>query len=127
MVHVAGSKGKGSTALFTEAILRAAGERVGTFTSPHLERWSERFRIDGAECATHIGQCFHHLRGVLPATGDGALREPGQPANLILLAADKEQPPGLQDLASAGDQWHDAAYELQVYHTKRAEEEAKAE
>jgi dihydrofolate synthase/folylpolyglutamate synthase len=49
VVHVAGSKGKGSTALFTEALLGAAGERVGTFTSPHLERWTERFRIDGRE------------------------------------------------------------------------------
>jgi dihydrofolate synthase/folylpolyglutamate synthase len=49
VVHVAGSKGKGSTALMAEAILRALGERVGTFTSPHLERWTERFRIDGRE------------------------------------------------------------------------------
>ena len=49
IVHVAGSKGKGSTALLTEAVLRAAGERVGTFTSPHLSQWTERFRIDGRE------------------------------------------------------------------------------
>jgi dihydrofolate synthase/folylpolyglutamate synthase len=49
VIHIAGSKGKGSTALFAEALLRAAGERVGTFTSPHLERWTERFRIDGEE------------------------------------------------------------------------------
>jgi dihydrofolate synthase/folylpolyglutamate synthase len=49
VVHVAGSKGKGSTALLAESVLRAAGERVGTFTSPHLERWTERFRIDGGE------------------------------------------------------------------------------
>lgn len=49
VVHVAGSKGKGSTCLLAESLLRAAGERVGTFTSPHLERWTERFRIDGAE------------------------------------------------------------------------------
>lgn len=49
VLHVAGSKGKGSTCLMAEAILRAGGERVGTFTSPHLERWTERFRIDGAE------------------------------------------------------------------------------
>lgn len=48
-IHIAGSKGKGSTALFAEAILHAAGERVGTFTSPHLERWTERFRICGEE------------------------------------------------------------------------------
>jgi dihydrofolate synthase/folylpolyglutamate synthase len=49
IVHVAGSKGKGSTCLLAEAVLLAAGERVGTFTSPHLERWTERFRIDGRE------------------------------------------------------------------------------
>ncbi len=48
VLHLAGSKGKGSTALFAEAVLRAAGVRVGTYTSPHLERWHERFRIDGA-------------------------------------------------------------------------------
>ncbi|MFP8873704.1 MAG: folylpolyglutamate synthase/dihydrofolate synthase family protein [Myxococcota bacterium] len=49
IVHVAGSKGKGSTCLFAEAILRTGGELVGTFTSPHLERWTERFRLDGRE------------------------------------------------------------------------------
>jgi dihydrofolate synthase/folylpolyglutamate synthase len=51
VIHVAGSKGKGSTALFLEAICRAAGERVGTFTSTHLERWTERFRLGGREVA----------------------------------------------------------------------------
>jgi len=49
VVHVAGSKGKGSTCLLIEAILGALGERVGTFTSPHLESWIERFRIAGRE------------------------------------------------------------------------------
>jgi dihydrofolate synthase/folylpolyglutamate synthase len=49
VIHIAGSKGKGSTALWLEGLLRAAGENVGTFTSPHLERWTERFRIDGME------------------------------------------------------------------------------
>lgn len=51
VIHIAGSKGKGSTALFAESLLRAAGQRVGTFTSPHLQRWTERFRIDGEEAA----------------------------------------------------------------------------
>ena len=49
VVHVAGSKGKGSLCLLTESILGALGEKVGTFTSPHLERWTERFRIGGRE------------------------------------------------------------------------------
>ncbi len=50
-VHVAGSKGKGTVTLATECLLRAAGLRVGTYTSPHLSSWCERFRIDGAPVA----------------------------------------------------------------------------
>ena len=47
-IHITGSKGKGSTALYTEALLLAAGLRTGTFTSPHLEDWNERIRIAGS-------------------------------------------------------------------------------
>ncbi len=47
-IHIAGSKGKGSVALATEALLLKAGTSVGTFTSPHLESWCERFRVNGA-------------------------------------------------------------------------------
>jgi dihydrofolate synthase/folylpolyglutamate synthase len=49
VLHVAGSKGKGSTAMLAEALLREAGLSTGVFTSPHLLRWTERFRVDGAE------------------------------------------------------------------------------
>jgi dihydrofolate synthase / folylpolyglutamate synthase len=48
-VHVAGTNGKGSTAAMCEAVLRAAGLRTGLYTSPHLSRFSERFRLDGRE------------------------------------------------------------------------------
>jgi dihydrofolate synthase/folylpolyglutamate synthase len=51
VIHVAGSKGKGSTCLFAEAILLELGERVGTFTSPHLESWVERFRLNAEPIA----------------------------------------------------------------------------
>jgi dihydrofolate synthase/folylpolyglutamate synthase len=54
VIHIAGSKGKGSTGLMAEAVLGASGERVGTFTSPHLERWGERFRIDGREVSGEL-------------------------------------------------------------------------
>lgn len=47
IVHVAGSKGKGSTAAMLAAILRAEGYRVGLFTSPHLVRVEERIQVDG--------------------------------------------------------------------------------
>jgi dihydrofolate synthase/folylpolyglutamate synthase len=47
VVHVAGSKGKGSTSAMLAAILRRAGYRTGLFTSPHLCRVEERFQVDG--------------------------------------------------------------------------------
>jgi dihydrofolate synthase/folylpolyglutamate synthase len=50
-IRIAGSKGKGSTALILEAALLRTGARVGVFTSPHLQRWNERIRINGREVA----------------------------------------------------------------------------
>jgi dihydrofolate synthase/folylpolyglutamate synthase len=47
-LHVAGSKGKGSTAAIAESILRAAGLLTGFYLSPHLHRFVERVRFDGA-------------------------------------------------------------------------------
>ncbi len=47
LVHVAGTKGKGSTCHYLTALLRAAGHRVGTFTSPHLISFRERLLLDG--------------------------------------------------------------------------------
>ncbi len=46
-VHIAGSKGKGSTGAMIEAVLRAAGKRTSYYISPHLHRYTERIRIDG--------------------------------------------------------------------------------
>jgi dihydrofolate synthase/folylpolyglutamate synthase len=50
IVHVAGTKGKGSTSAMIAAALSAAGYRTGLFSSPHLERVEERVRIDGRCC-----------------------------------------------------------------------------
>ncbi|HBT76258.1 MAG TPA: hypothetical protein DEB39_04875 [Planctomycetaceae bacterium] len=49
-IHVAGTKGKGSVCEMLGRILRAAGFRVGSFTSPHLHSFNERFCIDGIPC-----------------------------------------------------------------------------
>lgn len=75
-VHIAGTNGKGSTAAFLEAMLRAAGYRTGLYTSPHLERINERIRINGepiddeefAEIFTRIRQLIEKL------LADGTLR-----------------------------------------------------
>jgi len=46
-VHISGTNGKGSTALFCARLLEAHGARVGLYTSPHLHDISERFVVDG--------------------------------------------------------------------------------
>jgi dihydrofolate synthase/folylpolyglutamate synthase len=51
IIHVAGTKGKGSTAAMLAAALTAAGVRTGLFCSPHLHALEERFNIDG-RCAS---------------------------------------------------------------------------
>lgn len=48
-VHIAGTNGKGSTAALVASAARAAGYRVGLYTSPHLQRVNERICIDGDE------------------------------------------------------------------------------
>jgi dihydrofolate synthase/folylpolyglutamate synthase len=47
-VHIAGTKGKGSTTALIESILRAAGYRTGMYTSPHLHTFRERMCLNGA-------------------------------------------------------------------------------
>lgn len=47
MIHITGTKGKGSTSAFTESILRQHGYRTGLFTSPHLVEVRERIRVNG--------------------------------------------------------------------------------
>ncbi len=47
IIHVAGTNGKGSVCTMLSSVLRAAGFRVGVYTSPHLVRFNERFTING--------------------------------------------------------------------------------
>ncbi len=48
-IHVAGTNGKGSTSAMTASVLRAAGYRVGLYTSPFIVRFNERMQIDGEQ------------------------------------------------------------------------------
>jgi len=48
-VHIAGTKGKGSVSALLESCLRTAGYRTGLYSSPHLERFTERIRVNGVE------------------------------------------------------------------------------
>lgn len=61
-VIVAGTNGKGSTCVFTEALLLGAGLSVGTTLSPHLHRFNERVRVDGVPLADEtLCAAFEHV------------------------------------------------------------------
>jgi dihydrofolate synthase/folylpolyglutamate synthase len=66
VVHVGGTNGKGSTVAMVASVLTAAGYRTGTFTSPHLHSYTERYQIDGVQISPErvallIGQLKPHL------------------------------------------------------------------
>ncbi|KAK6127228.1 hypothetical protein DH2020_039027 [Rehmannia glutinosa] len=61
IIHVAGTKGKGSTCTFCEAILRDCGFKTGLFTSPHLIDVRERFRLDGARGKHYVQAKAAHV------------------------------------------------------------------
>lgn len=66
IVHVAGTKGKGSTSAMVAGILQAAGYDTGLFTSPHLERIEERFVVNGLPCpADELVLLVEQLRPVV--------------------------------------------------------------
>ncbi len=69
VVHVAGTKGKGSTCALIDAAARDAGYKVGLFTSPHLERVEERVQVDRAditqtELAALLTELEPHVRAM---------------------------------------------------------------
>jgi dihydrofolate synthase/folylpolyglutamate synthase len=68
IVHVAGTKGKGSTASMIASVLSAAGYRTGLYSSPHLERVEERFMIDGQICPrADLAELVGRIRPVVEA------------------------------------------------------------
>ncbi len=71
VITVAGTNGKGSTCAMLEAILTAAGYRVGLYTSPHLLRYNERVRIGGLEAdAAALVASFARVEAARTESGD---------------------------------------------------------
>ena len=66
-VHIAGTNGKGSVAAMCTAVLQQDGVRTGLYTSPHLCRYRERFRVDGREITND--ELAFHLGRVIPLAG----------------------------------------------------------
>jgi dihydrofolate synthase / folylpolyglutamate synthase len=71
VVTVAGTNGKGSTVAFIESIARAAGWKVGAYTSPHLLAYNERVRADGVDAPDDV--LVTAFEAVEAARGDIAL------------------------------------------------------
>lgn len=69
-IHIVGTNGKGSTSAFLASILTHAGYRTAQFSSPHLVRFSERFRIDG--CEYSADKLADSLEAVLDAAPEEA-------------------------------------------------------
>ncbi len=70
-IVVGGTNGKGSTVAFIESIARAAGWKVGAYTSPHLLSYNERVRIDGTD--VDDARLVSGFNAVEDARGDTAL------------------------------------------------------
>lgn len=72
VITIAGTNGKGSSVAFAEAILLAAGYRVGCYTSPHLQHYNERVRLDGRDIDDRsLCEAFDRIdraRGDIPLT-----------------------------------------------------------
>ncbi|MGB4782752.1 hypothetical protein [Candidatus Methylomirabilis sp.] len=65
-ILVGGTNGKGSTAAFLASILKAAGYRVGLYTSPHLLEFTERIQVDGRVVAeADVADLTDELRHVI--------------------------------------------------------------
>jgi dihydrofolate synthase / folylpolyglutamate synthase len=74
-IHLTGTNGKTTTARMVTELLIATGERVGTYTSPHLQDVRERFRVDGApldidELMAGLDALGPHIERVEQATGE---------------------------------------------------------
>jgi dihydrofolate synthase/folylpolyglutamate synthase len=68
IVHIAGTKGKGSTAAMISSIACCCGYRVGLYTSPHLDRLEERFLINNEPCGNaELVEMVKRLRPVVEA------------------------------------------------------------
>jgi len=74
-IHVVGTNGKSSVTTMTAALIEASGRRVGSYLSPHEERWSERLRLRGngespaafAEAGTEVAAAAEVVQAGLPA------------------------------------------------------------
>ena len=87
VIHVAGTNGKGSTASMIASILEAAGYRVGLYTSPHLERFTERIRCCGQEVSREdVARIVSELRPLIDEMAESGDDPPTEFETITVLA-----------------------------------------
>jgi dihydrofolate synthase/folylpolyglutamate synthase len=71
-IHIAGTNGKGSTAIYVASVLQQAGFRTGLYTSPHLSRFTERISISGNEISPEkVAALTEQIFAVIGSLGPG--------------------------------------------------------
>lgn len=79
VIHVAGTNGKGSTTTFISSILMAQGYRVGIYTSPYLERFTERIKINNEEISKEdVAKYVTYLVPIINEVSDEIIGNPTQ-------------------------------------------------
>ena len=86
-VHIAGSKGKGSTGAMIAAAARQAGHRVGFYSSPHLHRFPERILVDGSALSDDAFAAETEAAARAAARLEGGESEPTQVTTFELITA----------------------------------------
>ena len=100
-VHIAGTNGKGSVCAYLSTILACNGKKVGVFTSPYLERFSERIRIiDGKEGAVRLLE--DDSFGEIPSDKLNELSDRVDRAQKTMLAEGMEHPTEFELITAIG-------------------------
>lgn len=86
VIHVAGTNGKGSVCAYLDSMLRAGGYHVGLFTSPHLVKINERFKIDGQMVSDEVFlDAFMKVKEIIQQAEADGLEHPSYFETLFLM------------------------------------------
>ena len=89
VIHVAGTNGKGSTCAYLASMLSAGGCKTGLFTSPHLVKINDRFRIDGEIMADEdFVESFLRVKKVIDEAKEDGFAHPSYFETLFLMGVD---------------------------------------
>lgn len=86
VIHVAGTNGKGSVCAYLDSMLRAGGYKVGLFTSPHLVKINERFKINGEMISDErFVKAFEEVQKIIKKAQEDGLDHPSYFETLFLM------------------------------------------